>query len=116
MTQPTSTGGRGERPGGPPRTPAEWAAEWVRKFAVDRERRFGAGTVAGTAEVAAFLRFIALRWQAPEWPQEQARTALEDWLRTQDKQPPPEAGQAERASGETRSPASAKVPHRRTMK
>jgi integron integrase len=79
--------------------------EWVRKFTVYRERRFGAGTVAGLAEVAAFLRFIALRWQVPEWQQEQARTALEDWVRTQAKPPPPAAGQAERASGAAPQPS-----------
>ena len=105
MTRPTpSPNGRGARPGLRPHTPAEWAAEWVRKFTVYRVRRFGAGTVAGLADVAAFLRFIALRWRAPEWQQEQARTALEEWLRIQDKQPPPLADQAQSALEKTPQP------------
>ncbi len=111
MTQSKSTpSGRGARSGPPPHTPAEWAAEWVRKFTVYRERRFGAGPVAGLAEVAAFLRFIALRWQAPEWQQEQARTALENWLRTQERMPPPGAGQPGREPGEAPTATAAASP------
>ena len=100
MMQPTThPSGRGQSSGPHPHTPAEWAAEWVRKFIVYRERRFGAGTAPGPAEVAAFLRFMALRWQAPEWQQEQARAALEGWLHPPGPPPPAEAGPRDREPG-----------------
>ncbi len=100
MTGPTaSLSGGGQKPGRQPRTPAEWAAEWVRKFTVYRQRRFGAAATAEPDQVAAFLRFIAVRWSAPEWQQAQAREALEAWLRSETEPAPLSAGQP--AQGET---------------
>jgi hypothetical protein len=44
---------------------------------VYHERRFGPAAAVRGHEVRDFLRFIAQRWQAPEWQVEQARAALE---------------------------------------
>jgi len=54
----------------------DWAARWVAKFAVYHQRRFGAGAVVPPPQVADFVRFVAVRWQAPEWQQAQAEATL----------------------------------------
>ena len=73
-----------EHPGGgagrsPRRSSAEWAAEWVRKFGVYPARRFGPQRAVAPEPVEDFLRFIAVRWKAPDWQQAQARQALAPW-------------------------------------
>ena len=53
-----------------------WAARWVAKFAVYQARRYGAGTPVTPQHVEDFVRFIAVRWHAPDWQQKQAEAAL----------------------------------------
>jgi hypothetical protein len=48
-------------PGKARRTQEEWAALWVQRFGVYQQRRFGPGARANAEQVAAFLRFIAVR-------------------------------------------------------
>ncbi|MCL5097333.1 MAG: phage integrase N-terminal SAM-like domain-containing protein [Candidatus Omnitrophica bacterium] len=80
--------------GGPP---VDWAAKWVRKFQVYRERRYGASGEASREQAEAFLGFIVERWQAAPWQQEQARTALKEWLGpVVREEPKPVAPEAER--------------------
>ena len=80
-------------PGTRPSHPA-WAPEWVRKFRDTLERRFGAGAEPSAERGEAFVRFIAERWQTPNWQQAQARTALQEWLE------PVGAGAARRRPGD----------------
>ena len=56
----------------------ERAAAWERKFQVYHERRFGPAAPVRGHEVRDFLRFVAQRWQAPEWQVEEARAKAKD--------------------------------------
>ncbi|MBI5387897.1 MAG: hypothetical protein HZA90_24815 [Verrucomicrobia bacterium] len=60
----------------PRRTAEAWAAEWVRKFGVYHARRFGPGASVTPEQVDDFVRFITVRWNAPDWQQTQAQEAL----------------------------------------